>query len=212
MWVWSLTLLSGLCMRCHSCSAGSVPGPETTKTNSHWGQWFTWTGSHFAFCPFIQVRFPGTSYALSTELRVYIPANVHWLSRIHLILLPASHNPVYVAPHTDMFPNSVCRAKSHSKHSTSVWSLKIVLRVPWWLSGLRMQCCHCCGSGYCCGVGSIPGLGISACSGWGQKKKKKDSSGESSCSSKLWGRSLINSMLKKIKCSKYRFQYLNSCL
>ena len=33
--------------------------------------------------------------------------------------------------------------------------------VPWWLIRLRIQCCHCCGSG------SIPGLG--ACHEHGQK-------------------------------------------
>ena len=29
--------------------------------------------------------------------------------------------------------------------------------VPLWSSRLRIQYCHCCGSGCCCGVGSIPG-------------------------------------------------------
>ena len=33
---------------------------------------------------------------------------------------------------------------------------------------LKTQCCHCCGSR------SIPGLGIFACGGHGQKKKKKN--------------------------------------
>ena len=33
--------------------------------------------------------------------------------------------------------------------------------VPLWLSGLRIQHCHCCGSGHCCGTGSIPGPGTS---------------------------------------------------
>ena len=39
--------------------------------------------------------------------------------------------------------------------------------VPQWLSGLRIQCCHCCGAGL------IPGLGTSASCGCRQKKKKK---------------------------------------
>lgn len=30
-----------------------------------------------------------------------------------------------------------------------------------WLSGLRVWCCDCCGSGYSCGVCSIPGSGNS---------------------------------------------------
>ena len=28
--------------------------------------------------------------------------------------------------------------------------------VPWWLSGLRIQYFHCCGSDYSCGMGVIP--------------------------------------------------------
>ena len=35
--------------------------------------------------------------------------------------------------------------------------------VPWWLSRLRIWCCHCCASGYRCGMGLISGLGSSAC-------------------------------------------------
>ena len=38
--------------------------------------------------------------------------------------------------------------------------------MAWWLSGLKIQCCHCCGSG------SILGLGTSECHGCSQKKKK----------------------------------------
>ena len=45
------------------------------------------------------------------------------------------------------------------------------LEVPSWLNGLRIQCCHCCGSSYSCGTGSIPGLGASACHGLSKKKK-----------------------------------------
>ena len=49
----------------------------------------------------------------------------------------------------------------------------LFMRVPSWLSVLRIHCCHCCGSGHCCDVGLIPISGISAC--LGQKKKKKSS-------------------------------------
>ena len=38
-----------------------------------------------------------------------------------------------------------------------------------WLSGLRIQCCLCCGSSCCCSSGSIPHLGTSACPGCGHK-------------------------------------------
>ena len=45
--------------------------------------------------------------------------------------------------------------------------------VPWWCSGLRIWCCHCCGSGLCCGTASIPGLETLACHGYSQQEKKK---------------------------------------
>ena len=34
--------------------------------------------------------------------------------------------------------------------------------VLWWVSGLKIWHCYCCGSGCCCGMGSIPGPGTSA--------------------------------------------------
>ena len=43
----------------------------------------------------------------------------------------------------------------------SIWETKV--RVPMWLSGLRIWCCHCSGSGHCFGAGPIPDLGTSAC-------------------------------------------------
>ena len=39
--------------------------------------------------------------------------------------------------------------------------------VPWWLSGLRIWRCHCCGSG------SIPGSGTAMCHGTAKKKRKE---------------------------------------
>ena len=57
------------------------------------------------------------------------------------------------------------KAQKHSKHV-----LKQSQGVPWWLSGLRLWCCHCCSSGYYCGVGLSPCPGTSACHGHGQKK------------------------------------------
>ena len=38
--------------------------------------------------------------------------------------------------------------------------LKMVFRVPWWLSGLRIWPRHSCGLGHCCGTGLIPDLGV----------------------------------------------------
>ena len=43
--------------------------------------------------------------------------------------------------------------------------------VPLWLSGLRIQCCHCSSLGQCCGVGSVLGLGASICCGTAKKRK-----------------------------------------
>ena len=37
--------------------------------------------------------------------------------------------------------------------------------VPWWINGLRIWHCHCCG------MSSIPGRGNSACCGCDQKNK-----------------------------------------
>ena len=52
--------------------------------------------------------------------------------------------------------------------------IKTVLSgLPLWCSGLRIQCCHCSGSGRCYGVGLILGLGTSTCPRSSQKKKKK---------------------------------------
>lgn len=38
-----------------------------------------------------------------------------------------------------------------------------------WLSGLKIQSCHCSGSGCCPGVGLVPGPKTSTCHGCGQK-------------------------------------------
>ena len=42
--------------------------------------------------------------------------------------------------------------------------------VPWCLSRLRIQCCHCSNTGCSSGVGLISGLATSACHGCGSKK------------------------------------------
>ena len=48
----------------------------------------------------------------------------------------------------------------------------MLLGVPWWPSKLRIQHCHCRGSGHCCGPGSIPGPGTHTCLRYGQTNKK----------------------------------------
>ena len=60
-------------------------------------------------------------------------------------------------------------------HHLSLFLFRFLLkhynfRSSWWLSWLRIPCCHCCGSGHCCGMGFIPGLGTSAC--WRQNQQK----------------------------------------
>ena len=43
-------------------------------------------------------------------------------------------------------------------------SIDVALGVPWWLSRLRIRCCHCCG------IGSIPSQGTSVLGKRGLKK------------------------------------------
>ena len=49
-----------------------------------------------------------------------------------------------------------------------------MVRVPWWLSRLRFQCCHSCGLGCCCSMGLIPGLGTSTCHRHGKEERKRE--------------------------------------
>lgn len=55
--------------------------------------------------------------------------------------------------------------KKLETRTSSVWK-RAHSRVPWWLSGLQIQRCHCS----CLGL--IPGRGISTCRGYGQERKK----------------------------------------
>ena len=50
---------------------------------------------------------------------------------------------------------------------------KNVLRIPLWLSGLRVWHCQCISLCRCCDTSSIPALGTSTCHGCGQKKRRK---------------------------------------
>ena len=49
---------------------------------------------------------------------------------------------------------TICKRGKLCPHCSST---KTALQVPTWLSGLRIQYCHCRGSGHCYGVGSISG-------------------------------------------------------
>ncbi|WP_251884210.1 hypothetical protein, partial [Klebsiella pneumoniae] len=56
------------------------------------------------------------------------------------------------------------------KNKTKPYDFKVD-GTPWWLSGVRIQPCHCCGSGYCHGTGSVPALGTSLCHRHSQNKQ-----------------------------------------
>ena len=58
--------------------------------------------------------------------------------------------------------------------------IKSVMGVPWWLSRLKIQHCHCCSSGYICSMGSIPGSQTST-NCWCGGKKKCDESYKGQC-------------------------------
>ena len=55
------------------------------------------------------------------------------------------------------------------------WYQKMGQGIPWWCSGLKIWCCHCCGSGHSSSAGLIPGPGTSLCYGnrWKTKTKLK---------------------------------------
>ena len=67
-----------------------------------------------------------------------------------------------------MYTACVCIAK----HSVSRRLEKDLIGVPWWLSELRIQCCHFSSSGPCCGTGSVTGPETSTCHKRGQKNKE----------------------------------------
>ena len=70
--------------------------------------------------------------------------------------------------------------------------------VPWWWGGLRIWCCHCCGSAYCSGGSSVPVLGTCTCCGCGQKIKLKIA-----CRiDKQWGPDVQHRELYPITCDR----------
>ena len=58
--------------------------------------------------------------------------------------------------------------------------------------GLKIRRCHCSGSGLDCGMGSLPGLGTSACQRRYQKKKITKNHSESFLRSKTYSLSDVN--------------------
>ena len=64
---------------------------------------------------------------------------------------------------TGSFRNEALEVAGEEEYKTSLqkWETEI----PWWLSRLRIWCCHCCGSGVTAAV-QVPQV-------WAKKKKKK---------------------------------------
>ena len=63
----------------------------------------------------------------------------------------------------------------HAQYTVSCQRTEVnrcLFGVPWWLSGLKTQHCHCSGSGRRWGSGSIPGTKISICHRRSQRDKK----------------------------------------
>ena len=53
------------------------------------------------------------------------------------------------------------------------FSRKGLRRASWWHNGLKIQHCHCCGSGHCCGASSISGLRASTCYRLSPKRERE---------------------------------------
>ena len=84
-------------------------------------------------------------------------------------------------------PISVCgRLAVGGGVSYSQWRVQEKLGVPWWLNGLRIWHCRCCG------VGLIPGPGIFMCRRCKKKKKRKKERKKSTEFLEIWF-SLISS-------------------
>ena len=94
-----------------------------------------------------------------------------------------------------------CATKKLLQRATLIynpWGKKDTLGVLWWLSGLRIWCCHCHG------LSQIPGLGTFA---WGRHGQKKRSGGIliSCCRGYYsFGILYIHSLKKKIGTSEFR--------
>ena len=66
------------------------------------------------------------------------------------------HRPAAAAPINTLaweIPYAAGAALKSKKQNKT--KQKKLLGIPWWPGGLRIQCCHCCGSGHCCGTSSI---------------------------------------------------------
>ena len=58
--------------------------------------------------------------------------------------------------------NELTIRKLEVEYEKYFYIVKIIyndVEVPMWLSRLKMQSCHCCGSGHCCGMSLVTGPG-----------------------------------------------------
>ena len=104
------------------------------------------------------------TWLVSMRMRVWSPASLGglriWCCR-ELWCGPAAAAPIRpLAWEPPYAPGAALKRKQTNKKQTTTGVLL-------WLSKLRIQCCHCCGT---C---SIPGPGTSSCLWLGQKKKKR---------------------------------------
>ena len=75
-----------------------------------------------------------------------IPGPGEWVEGSVLLQLQPRSQP-WVG--SDPWPgNCICRREAKKEKKRTVF------RVPWWLSGIKVRRCHCCGSDHCGGVGS----------------------------------------------------------
>ena len=108
---------------------------------------------------------------------IRVPFSLHSLTFIISSLFDNSHSDrCEVIPHCgfDLYSLMVCAVECLFMCLLAIHiSLeKYYPRVPLWFRGLKIQHCHCYNSSYSCGLGSIPGLGTSACCGCGLPTNK----------------------------------------
>ena len=94
----------------------------------------------------------------------------------HPRVAPPGHHPPGGAPPPPRAEVPFSSNKPSRLKYPLEWPL---LGVPWWHSGLRVQLCHCSGSGHRCGVGSIPVLELPHAAGAAKKKKDRESQSQS---------------------------------
>ena len=120
--------------------------------------------------------------AAAAGLRCHSHGNIRSQPNLQLVLCLIPN------PLSSQRQYQVLNPLSHNGNSSCNFCFKLILElqkgcknytensqigVPWWLSRLRIYCCHCYGLGHCYGMSLIPVLGNSACCGHGWKKKKE---------------------------------------